>query len=786
MLALRRLRCLLHSSPAFQTRTLRTQPRPIPSYTRKWNPTLHSPLRPSDPPHEAPAHDIPTHDIPSQTTFEQRSHGDATHDLQPAIDQKSHDELVVTGLKSRSSQTAHAFKKLQYLLKSADSKDELSPTLRAPLWAAYTLAMKRKVSLPRYLSHRAWNILWKSQYSNGHDASHRKVHLSKLDRDVVTARVPPIAGQIAYRIERGFMAGKQEQALDKWAASRSKFAAAPDFLDTGARLYALAGHPDQARSIMDDLLQLYPDWNTSVMMAVFRAYTSSGSEEHVVKAKELYHAMKEKSGSKATLEMYDSCMVGFLQARSLPDAKQVFQDMVGGGFLKTEVSKPQVVIRRLNLLYALGTDISAMSSVALDAIAVLPVAYHSHVFSDWMKSALAEKSPQAAAQILDLMIQRGYRPETVDFNFLLKTLLRTKEPEDLLKAENIGWKMIEEARLSSIPSHRHPSGSRVNAIVERLQDGSVLDANSAFSVPAANALTFALMLRHHTSNSQWEHVDYLTRQLKLANVEVNTTLMNVLIENKAEKGQYREAWQIYKSLTDDPDRAGAVFPDGETMRVLWRSLRMALSDPVNREDPELPTPRTLLRETVEWWTLVRQRPDADRFLQGLAAENRGAITNLILHSFSFAQDLIGSLVALHVLHHKLDIPPTRDAAMTVLRQHAWEAMHEETETVRIQYGLSKTYSKRMREYTRIHTQLLEHRLRRLNITKEKLQDYTSEQLGYVELNVISEFVRFVLLQPSGAYPEMIEVRIKDAAVEVGAPYIPTGDVNIYDMIDFFE
>ncbi|KAJ4990189.1 pentatricopeptide repeat domain-containing protein [Stagonosporopsis vannaccii] len=777
MLALRRFRCFLYSIPVAQTRALRTQPRPIPSYTKQWNPTLHSPLRPTESSNEPPKHDEP-----SQTTYEQ-SLVDDTDNLPPVEDRLSHDGDLVIRVKSRSYQTTHAIKKLQYLLNLANSKDELSPTLRAPLWAAYTLAMKRKVSLPQCLPERAWNILWRSQYMDSSDVSRRQVHLAKLDRAIVAARAPPIAGQIAYRIERKFMAGLQDQALDMWAASRGNFGTAPDYLDTGARLYALAGHPDQARSIMNHLLQLYPDWDTSLMMAVFRAYTSSGSERHIAKAKEIYHAMKGKIGNEATLEMYDSCMIGFLEARSLPDAKQVFQDMVRGGFLQTEVSEPQAesVIRRLNLLYSLGSDISGMSSIALDAIAVLPVAYHGHVFSDWMKSALVEKAPQAAAQILDLMIQRGYRPQTEDFNFLLRTLLRTKVPEDLLQAENIGWKMVEEARLSSIPPDRDPSGGRVKVIAERLQNGSVLDADPAASVPAASASTFALIMRHHASNSQWEHVDYLTRQLRLANVEVNSTLMNVLIENRAEKGQFREAWQVYKSLTDDPGRAEAVFPDGETIRILWRTLRMALSDPANREDPDLPTPRKLLRETVEWWTLVRRRPDAERFLRGLAAGNKGAITNLMLHSFSFAQDLSGSLVALHVLRQKFDIYPTRDAARTVLRQHAWEAMHNETDSVRIQFGLSNNRARNMQRLTHTYERLLSRRLRRLKITEETLQGYTPEQLGDLELNMISEFVRFVLL--SHHSPEIVELLIQGAANATGVLHIPTGDINVFDMMD---
>ncbi|KAH6638028.1 hypothetical protein C7974DRAFT_306660 [Boeremia exigua] len=643
--------------------------------------------------------------------------------------------------------------------------------------------MKYKTSVPKHLSQRAWNILWKSRYADFLDVSRRETHLAKLNRDFLKAPTSPVAGQVAYSIEQKFMAGMQEQALDMWAGSRHDFATAPEYLDVGTRLYALAGHADQSRDIMDHLLQLDPNWDPTIIMAVFRAYTSSGLDQHIDKAREMYRAIKERMGTESVLEAYDSCMVGFLETRSLPDAKRVFQDMIRAGCLETTGSESHVqgVIRRLNLLYALGTNITSMSGIALDAIDVLPVAYHGHIFTDWMKSALAERSPEAAAHILDSMIRRGYRPVTEDYNLLLRTLFGTKLPDNILRAEDIGWKMIEEARLSSIPTEQHPSGSRVKAIAEKLQNVGMLDGNSAASVPAANATTFALIMRHHASNSQWEHVDYLTRQLRLAEVEINCAIMNVLIDNKCHKGQFREAWQIYTSITDDPDRAGTVYPDGETMRILWKTLRIALSDPANREDPNLPTPRKLLRETIDWWMLVRHRPDAHRFIHGLATDNKGAITRLMLHCFSYAQDLAGALVALHVLRQQFEIYPTRDAARIVIRQQAWQAMHDETESVRRQFGLSKNNARNLQRLQHTYEHMFWLRLQRLDISEDMYWAYSYEEKGDFELNAISEFVRYALHAQWSM--ESVERLISSAATVAGVQHMSTGDRTVFDIFN---
>lgn len=780
MLALRRLRCLVHSTPVTQTRTLRTRPRPLPTYTRQWNPTLHTPIRTPN-----PSNDPAGHDDTSRAAIEQTPVGDAKDDLRPAPDQHNNDEDLVIDVTISSFQIACVVKRLQYFLNRADLKDDVDAALRGPLWNAYTEATKWKISLLKGLPYRAWNILWRSQYADFSNVSRRQINLARLNQDLITARAHAVAGQVAYRIERRFMTGMQEEALRLWTSSRSNFPTAPEYLDTGARLYALAGYPDQARNIMDRLLELYPSWDVSVMVAVFRAYTSSRSKDDIEKAQEIYHIIKQRVAPVAALEVYDSCLIGFLEVQSLPDAKQVFRDMVCGGLLETEGSQLQAerVLKRLNLLYALGRDISGMSSIALDAIAVLPVAYHGHVFSDWMKSAMVGNAPQAAAQILDVMIQRGYRPETQDFDYLLRSLIRTKEAHNLLKAENIGWKMIEQARMSAIPTDRHPSGSRLKAIAEKLQTEGVLDADPAASVPPASTSTFALIMRHHASKSQWEHVDYLSRQLKLANIKMNSTIMNVVIENEGRKGQFNEAWQIYKSLTDNTDEAESVFPDGETFAILWRNLRFALGNPANLEDPNLPTPRKLLRETVDWWLLVRQRPDADRFLRGLAADDRGGIEKLMLHCFSCAQDLSGSLVALHVLRQKFDIYPTKNTVKTVLRQLSWEAKHDETQSMRRHFRISKDHSRNMRRLTHIYEAVSSYRLQRLKITADMLRNYSSEQLGDLELNTISEFVRAALLAHPHHSPEIVELLIEGAANAAGVAGITTGDVTVVDMLD---
>lgn len=627
----------------------------------------------------------------------------------------------------------------------------------------------------------------------------REVRLAELYGDLVKRRgfgfELDFAGQVAYRLERKYMAGHEREAVESWKDNRHHYLEAPEFLDTGARLYALEGSPDQAREIMDRLLELEPAWHVSVRLVVFRAYTSSQEKHHLEKARQMYQSMKteiggygsaEMLGDNSSIEMYDNCLLGFLEAHSLPDARQVFRDMAEAGHLDYTGSRLQIerVLRRIHRLYALATSVSSMSAVALDAIAVLPVAYHSHLFSDWMMYSYTQNSPQMVAQILDMMVDRGYQPEPGHFEFLLRALFRTKEPDNVLKAENLGWKMVEEVRLSSTLVGGSVPNSRVSAIKKKLKTVSVLDPDSPIQAPAANVETFALLMSHHAKRLQWEHVDFLSRQLREANIAPNCTIMNVLINNKIRQGQYEEAWRIYKTLTGDEAHDGSVFPNGETMRCLWKILQLAYitQAKTGRENLDLPTPRELLRETREWWELVRYRPDAQRFRRGLIGLSKNEAHRLLLHCFSQAHDLAGALVAFHVLHIEWNVYPVPEDVIRLCKQIAWVAMHDETESARRQFSLGNNNARNMWRLTSTYERIRNRRLDELYAYGRAQFPMTEAEAGDIELNAISEFVRIIML--GNRHPEDVELSIQAARQAIGLPSnMPTGDASAFDLAE---
>jgi len=586
-------------------------------------------------------------------------------------------------------------------------------------------------------------------------------------------------------LEDLFSTGKEEDALRVWEDDHSRpvpvlrQAHTPEHLEVGVRLHALAGNTDRARQVMKELFEVYPNSNPSIIMSVFRAHTRSETKEKHDVANELYLEMKERMGTDFTLETYDACLVGFIEARCLQHAKQVFRDMCKNGRLSTsgDVQSIGEVLERLHLLYRLGTDISKMTSIILDVISTLPESYHGHVFSSWMQSAVIEKAPEAAAQILDMMFQRGLQSETFHFNMLLRALLRSGESSKILEAENIGWRMVERAKLEAIEADYIPNGPA--RYIERQFKNNELatggsqravasEASATIAVPRASKSTFGIIMQHHADNLQWEHVDYLARQLKEAGVRPNTLIMNVIIDSRCKQGRFSEAWTTYRSLCD---KRGArnLFPDGRTMRLLWKTLRIALSEQreASSEPSGLPTPRALLAETVRWWDMCRGRHDAERFLQGLAGKDHGAIMGLMMHCFSFVGDLPGSFVAVHVLRHKFKIIPVDKTFDIIQRQMVWKDLRNETDAVRAQWVPSGAHARRTRYVEALFQDLLEQRSKMMNAGNDTESNLSQEELGDIRLNFLAEFVKVFM---EGTYePAIVEAMIDAVKNEVGVP-----------------
>lgn len=662
---------------------------------------------------------------------------------------------------------AIAIRRLNWLLSLCAKRTR--PRICFLLWKAYILAKYHVPTLPSLMPAGAWDVLWSTQAKWQPRNSLQRRRVWRLYHDLLYS-------------------GKPDHAVKLWVeddgmklSEHDNHRNEPKHLELGTRLHALAGNPEEARAVMERLFNRHPTWDASVMLPVIRSHTDSTSTAHHDMARTMYLTLRQMMGKEMTLEHYDACFVGFLQAQHLRYSIQVFRDTVKDGYLATSYTTNEIteVLNRLHMLFRLGDDIERMTKIALQVLSILPQPYHTHLFTYWLRSAVVNSAPVAAEQILDLMSTHGSKPESNHFNLLLKALFRTKDEPSILKAEDIAWRMVEEARKKASPKEIWESAPELIKKQAALSSQTFHSSQTERTVPEANITTFALIMGHHASNFQWEHVDYLERQLNALELQPNAQFMNVIMDSHSRKGNYKEVWKTYNSLTATSEGEAGVFPDGASIRCLWRTLRNALGNDDARDDPDLPTPRQLLAETVLWWSRCYKRQDAERFRQGLAAVNHAALESLMLHCFSYKQDFPGSLVALHVARTHLLIFPSNKSAATLQNQAAWVDMRRETDSARSQYHHSRSMENTLEKLGRVYYILMERRLERAGLTEEDFSRMNDEQIGDFGLNLLSEFIRVVMKRSHSA--ASIEAMIDIAKQEVGVPNLSTGDLNAFTV-----
>jgi hypothetical protein len=153
---------------------------------------------------------------------------------------------------------------------------------------------------------------------------------------------------------------------------------------------------------------------------------------------------------------------------------------------------------------------------------------------------------------------------------------------------------------------------------------------------------------------------------------------------------------------------------------------------------------------------------------------------LVMHCFSYTQDLPGSLVALHVLRQKFGIPTTLKASAILRRQMAWIDMTREEHSLNSLDFNSRLNKKSLEHFMKVYTILAHERLARMKMKAEDFAVLPLMQRQDAELNLLSEFIRVILKR---SHPEdIVELMISAATRSMGVPGLSTGDMDASEVI----
>lgn len=648
-------------------------------------------------------------------------------------------------------------RRLNYCLRAAVLKQS-DPESRRKLWQSYSRCKDHLPPFTHLLPDEAWDILWTSQDKVSEGGRDRAVHLSILARDMTQSGKQLNVRQRMVLVESLLLEGRQVEALECWhsqADQAAKDSELPiEYKLLGIRLYAAGGDPQKAQEMAFNILGQGDQDISSILVPVMEAWVRSTDEHGTKNAWALYLHLKARLGLSIKPEDYDKITVTLLHAGRKDLALAVFKDMMLTGE-ETEYESNELYKRSLGLVNKLhlgSIDPSELTEVSLTALTVLPRKFQNKFFyGSWMKRLIGMGCPDEAAMVVDLMYERGVKPDSKHLNGIMGAWLRKGTAKDKEKAERMGWAMIQE-RLDLV---RRRQGSSLPTD-ERVDDA--LDIQIPLhlkrTVSPATIETFSLLLLHYERRGRLKMVQLLREYLRSAQIGPNTFFMNHLLYAKLRSGEHQRSWELYKSMSSK------VQPDLETFAALWDCEKAHQHRLSMYSADKFPGPRRILSEMVSWYLAlgVKSRHDVQQaFSKGLYDQ--------IIRCVCLAKDLEGTVVALYAMKEYFHFYPDSETARMVMLQVASMGKGVSKNPGRRRPRLSDNtqIKANIARITKVFELVTDQRADTLQQRGVKLDpDATNEE----QLYLLCEFVR-VILRKMSLDEDEVEHSIEQAAWAMG-------------------
>ena len=641
--------------------------------------------------------------------------------------------------------------------------------LRKNLWKSYA---RCKAFLPPFLHNipqETWLILYKAQtLAMIRDDPLWAPHLITLldDMKVVGKQLQP--DQRMVYIEALCYEGCQEKAIAEWQDLRRMVQdderASAEYELLGVRLFTSHGNPAKAEEIASKYLETGDRSESRILIPILDTWIQRRDETGMKHAWALYLRLKLQLESDITMEDYDSVSVSFLRGNRTDLALAVFKDMMLTG-QKTDQGSVELYRKSLGLVRKMhdsAVSVEQLNTMSLTSLTVLPRQFQNKFFyGSWMKKLIGMNEIDAATSIIELMYERGIKPDSKHLNGIVGAWLRSRGESDKDKAEQMAWAMIHERidfvkKRNSGVSTAQPDNVDIEAKAVRIP------IHLKRSVAPANIETYCLLLQYYGRRAMQDKIRLVQAALEMGEVQPNNYWLNHLLHIDLHRGRHDLSWARYTET--------AVTPDLETFAALWDCEKAHLDALIVYHKDNFPGPRRIMHDMMSWYETrnvkerARIRPYFSRHFY-----------NSIIRCFSQAHDLQGILVALYILRDNFGFYPDTKTNDTITIQVARMGIHDTSD--KELKGTKKRTSLRYKHKAQKKSNEL-----RTNMALHLIQFQRSQTLAaagyddFEELNeeihreerlfVLAEFLRKVM-QKSMAIGEDIKISIKEAASEMG-------------------
>lgn len=648
------------------------------------------------------------------------------------------------------------------------ARDKSDEPLKQDLWRWYRRCKQAVSGFLDILPEEAKSMVWDSQTECQIASDLRAAHLQTLVNDAMATGIAPSTPQTLSYIESLHEGGKTSQALDEWETHQTELSQQKEDLEAywklGVQIFAADDNPQRAQDIALAFLANDKSRNPRILNPVIVAWGQQPGKEAEVKAWALYLQRKIFLGTDMTMEDYDHISIGFLKAGRLGLAIAVFKDMMVTGRYPASDSAAlyQAAVGLAGNLHESGVSEQDVNKVSLSALTLLPRQFQNRFFyASWMKKLIGMGEVDSAALVIELMYERGVKPDPKHLNGLIAGWFREGDGPSRKKAEHLGWAMIQQ-RIDLVWSRMNASGSAPRVSVDQAQTDDTPTRIPKWmqrKVPQGNIETFSILLLHYTRRADEDMINYLADCLDDAQIRPNAYFMNHLLYAELRKQDVRELWTKFQTMST------TIQPDLETYACLWDCGKLQFDRGRTSFSADFPSARVLLSNMITWYTQLPART-ASTFQEEFSKD----LYDQIIRCFCLSKDLPGTLIALHVLQATFHFYPDETTARLVILQVARLAgVPPNTPKRRLRHLSSTPRSKEnINQIHRLVEILSERQTIALGDRGLAVSTLDAHERDECQLEIVSDLIRIIMGRIAGdADPKRVEEKIARAARDMG-------------------
>lgn len=649
------------------------------------------------------------------------------------------------------------------------AKDASDERLAQEVWKWYRRCKQVVPEFLQSIPDKAMGLLWKSQARGGALTS-RVPHIQIIAEDAMSVgKSLPTPHLLSY-IDSLHHSGKTKEALDQWEAHQTGLSQKKDDLEAywrlGVRLFAAENDPQRAQDIALAFLANDKSRQPRILIPVITAWGRQPGKEAEVKAWALYLQLKTFLQHNMTMEDYDNISINLLKSGRPSLAIAVFKDMMvtGQDPSNDSTSLYKNAVGLAGNLQASSISERDVNKISLATLTVLPRRFQNRFFyASWMKKLIGMGEVDSAATVIELMYERGVKPDPKHLNGLIAAWLREGSPSARIKAEQLGWAMVQQ-RIDTIwaraNSQEKPPQLRVNQDTEDVRMPKFMQR----TIPPGNIETFSILLLHYTRRSDDGMIKYLVKCLGDARIQPNSYFMNHLLYAELRKQDIASLWNKFQTMST------SIQPDLETYACLWDCGKLQYDRGRTAFVAGFPSARELYADMMRWYAQLPARGKA------LAQEEFSKeLYDQIIRCFCLSKDLPGTLVALFSLRAIFNFHPDEVTARLIVLQVARLAGVPAGTPKRRLRRLSTTPKSKenIAHVNRLIEILSERKIAALQSRGLSLDTLEPQEREQYQLEIMTDLLR-IIMGRTATDPAQVEDQIAAAASAMGVSGIDLG------------